>query len=163
MNSNNFIGFFIICLISSNQHSHYIMNVMAQNCKIFYNISDNQFCHLHKIDLYNLNQFVDIFLYYQSMSKKESLYTWMTQKAILTMEKITPTPKKTTFQKTGKLTPEEFVLAGDYLVQNYPAWEWMSGEKSKIRSNLPCSISLSTMYSDTFIMPFPAIANCFSI
>ena len=32
----NFIGFFIICLISSNQHSHYIMNVMAQNCKIFF-------------------------------------------------------------------------------------------------------------------------------
>lgn len=33
------------------------------------------------------------------------------------------------FQKTGKLTPQEFVEAGDALVQKCPAWEWASGEK----------------------------------
>lgn len=34
------------------------------------------------------------------------------------------------FQKTGKLTPEEFVLAGDALVQKCPVWEWASGDKA---------------------------------
>jgi ubiquitin-like-conjugating enzyme ATG3 len=31
------------------------------------------------------------------------------------------------FQNTGKLTPNEFIEAGDLLIQKFPAWEWHSG------------------------------------
>jgi ubiquitin-like-conjugating enzyme ATG3 len=69
--------------------------------------------------------------------EKESLRTWLTQKAILTAEKYAPTSNTSTFHKTGKLTPDEFVLAGDYLTQNFPLWTWESGNKTKTRSHLP--------------------------
>lgn len=71
------------------------------------------------------------------MSKESSLYTKITQKAILTAEKLIPVSNKSTFYKTGKLTPDEFVLAGDYLVTNFPSWKWQSGNKSKLRAHLP--------------------------
>lgn len=71
------------------------------------------------------------------MSDKESLRTWMTQKAILTAEKYTMISNKSTFHKTGKLTPDEFVLAGDYLVSNFPSWKWQSGNKDMFRDYLP--------------------------
>lgn len=29
-----------------------------------------------------------------------------------------------TFRSTGQITPEEFVLAGDFLVFKFPSWEW---------------------------------------
>ena len=29
-----------------------------------------------------------------------------------------------TFRETGQLTPEEFVLAGDFLVFKFPSWQW---------------------------------------
>lgn len=35
---------------------------------------------------------------------------------------------ESTFQKTGTLTPKEFVEAGDTLVQKIPVWQWASGE-----------------------------------
>lgn len=69
--------------------------------------------------------------------EKESLRTWLTQKAILTAEKYVPTSNTSTFHKTGKITPDEFVLAGDYLTQNFPLWSWQSGDKTKTRSHLP--------------------------
>lgn len=34
---------------------------------------------------------------------------------------------KSSFQATGKLTPQEFIEAGDALVQKFPAWEWVEG------------------------------------
>ena len=40
------------------------------------------------------------------------------------------------FQKTGKLTPDEFVKAGDTLVQKIPSWEWVKGQ-SNIQPYLP--------------------------
>lgn len=39
--------------------------------------------------------------------------------------------------KTGQLTPAEFVLAGDYLVENYMSWQWVAGEAGKLRKDLP--------------------------
>jgi len=33
-----------------------------------------------------------------------------------------------TLAETGKMTPEEFVVAGDMFVQTLPDWEWCSGE-----------------------------------
>lgn len=40
------------------------------------------------------------------------------------------------FQDTGKITPQEFIDAGDVLVQKFPAWEWCSG-LSNIQPSLP--------------------------
>jgi ubiquitin-like-conjugating enzyme ATG3 len=40
--------------------------------------------------------------------------------------KVMPTLKSNDFIKTGMLTPHEFVWTGDYLVKNYPMWEWES-------------------------------------
>ena len=40
------------------------------------------------------------------------------------------------FQDSGKITPHEFLEAGDMLVQKFPAWEWRSGA-SDILPSLP--------------------------
>ncbi|KAK9808986.1 hypothetical protein WJX72_007374 [[Myrmecia] bisecta] len=41
------------------------------------------------------------------------------------------------FKDQGVLTPEEFVLAGDYLVRTCPTWAWDAGEASKAKPYLP--------------------------
>lgn len=33
-------------------------------------------------------------------------------------------PTSSTFRSTGQITPEEFVLAGDFLVYKFPSWSW---------------------------------------
>lgn len=35
-----------------------------------------------------------------------------------------PISHTSTFRNTGQVTPEEFVLAGDYLVYKFPTWSW---------------------------------------
>jgi len=35
------------------------------------------------------------------------------------------------------LTPEEFVIAGDFLVHHCPTWQWHSGDRSKTKPYLP--------------------------
>lgn len=35
-----------------------------------------------------------------------------------------PITHTSTFRTTGQVTPEEFVLAGDYLVYKFPTWSW---------------------------------------
>ena len=35
-----------------------------------------------------------------------------------------PISHTSTFRTTGQVTPEEFVLAGDYLVYKFPTWSW---------------------------------------
>lgn len=35
-----------------------------------------------------------------------------------------PISHTSTFRNTGQVTPEEFVLAGDYLVYKFPTWAW---------------------------------------
>lgn len=37
---------------------------------------------------------------------------------------MTPVSRTSTFRETGKITPEEFVQAGDYLVYKFPSWQW---------------------------------------
>ena len=66
-----------------------------------------------------------------------SLITKAQQAILLTLDKHGRASKVSTFQETGKLTPEEFVAAGDYLVQNFPSWSWSSGDAGKTRSHLP--------------------------
>jgi ubiquitin-like-conjugating enzyme ATG3 len=53
------------------------------------------------------------------MSKNIIHQTWSTWR-----DWITPVSHTSTFRATGKLTPEEFVLAGDYLVYKFPSWQW---------------------------------------
>ena len=39
-------------------------------------------------------------------------------------DKWAPISHTSTFRNTGQITPEEFVLAGDYLVYKFPTWSW---------------------------------------
>lgn len=53
-------------------------------------------------------------------------------------DKYTPPSTKSTFRKTGEITAEEFVAAGDYLVFKFPSWSWADADPiSKRRSFLP--------------------------
>ena len=40
----------------------------------------------------------------------------------------TPVTHTSTFRKTGQITPEEFLAAGDYLVFKFPSWSWADAE-----------------------------------
>ncbi|KAK4183205.1 putative autophagy protein [Podospora australis] len=42
----------------------------------------------------------------------------------------TPASHTSTFRKTGEITPEEFLAAGDYLVYKFPTWSWSAAETS---------------------------------
>lgn len=39
-------------------------------------------------------------------------------------DRLAPVSRTSTFRNTGQITPEEFVLAGDYLVYKFPTWSW---------------------------------------
>lgn len=40
-------------------------------------------------------------------------------------EYITPAPTgPSSFRETGNITTEEFIEAGDYLVNKFPTWSW---------------------------------------
>lgn len=65
------------------------------------------------------------------------MLTKATQKLVLIMDKHGSAIRKSVFHETGKLTPEEFVIAGDFLVENFPSWSWCSGLPDKRRPHLP--------------------------
>jgi ubiquitin-like-conjugating enzyme ATG3 len=52
-------------------------------------------------------------------------------------EQLAPVARQSRFLDQGVLTPEEFVLAGDLLVQKCPTWQWASGLKEKRKDYLP--------------------------
>lgn len=53
-------------------------------------------------------------------------------------DKYAPPSTKSTFRKTGEITPEEFVAAGDYLVYKFPSWSWADADPiSKRATHLP--------------------------
>lgn len=39
--------------------------------------------------------------------------------------------------RRNRITPQEFVAAGDFLVYKFPTWEWEGGDKSMQRNYLP--------------------------
>lgn len=50
-------------------------------------------------------------------------------------DKFTPVSHTSTFRSTGQITPEEFVLAGDYLVYKFPSWSWADAATPAKRVN----------------------------
>ncbi|KXS17138.1 hypothetical protein M427DRAFT_68569 [Gonapodya prolifera JEL478] len=52
-------------------------------------------------------------------------------------EQLTPIATKSSFLQTGTLTPEEFVRAGDFLVDKCPTWTWAAGAEAKRKGYLP--------------------------
>jgi len=51
-------------------------------------------------------------------------------------EAMTPVPTVSQFKQQRTLTPAEFVLAGEYLVRQFPSWEWYGGVQSKRKNYL---------------------------
>ncbi|KAK4452815.1 autophagocytosis associated protein [Podospora aff. communis PSN243] len=49
-------------------------------------------------------------------------------------DKYAPPTTKSTFRKTGEITPDEFVAAGDYLVFKFPSWSWADADPISKRS-----------------------------
>eukprot|EP00760_Papus_ankaliazontas_P023102 PhM_4_TR1927/c0_g1_i1/m.3625/K08343/ATG3; ubiquitin-like-conjugating enzyme ATG3 len=59
------------------------------------------------------------------MASKVKNATWEWYKGVV--NQLTGPQTHSSFQKTGRLTPQEFEQAGDALVQRYPVWAWQSG------------------------------------
>lgn len=52
-------------------------------------------------------------------------------------EYLTPINNESNFRRTGEISPEEFVKAGDYLVYKFPTWKWGSCPPALQRKFLP--------------------------
>ncbi|KAG8900881.1 E2-like enzyme [Tulasnella sp. 403] len=50
---------------------------------------------------------------------------------------LSPVLRESKFKEHGRITPEEFVAAGDFLSYKFPVWTWEKGEASKAREFLP--------------------------
>ncbi|QRV93903.1 autophagy-related protein 3 [Ceratobasidium sp. AG-Ba] len=50
---------------------------------------------------------------------------------------LSPVLRESKFKEHGRITPEEFVAAGDFLAYKFPVWSWEKGETSKARDYLP--------------------------
>lgn len=52
-------------------------------------------------------------------------------------DKLTPVLKESKFKETGNITPEEFVAAGDFLIEISPSWKWSAGDAAERKIFLP--------------------------
>jgi len=52
---------------------------------------------------------------------------------------LSPVLKESKFREHGRITPEEFVAAGDFLAYKFPVWSWEAGDASKARDYLPAN------------------------
>ncbi|PWN48386.1 hypothetical protein IE53DRAFT_333803 [Violaceomyces palustris] len=50
---------------------------------------------------------------------------------------LSPVLRESKFKEHGRITPEEFVAAGDFLSYKFPTWSWCSGDAGKARDYLP--------------------------
>ncbi|KAJ1628050.1 hypothetical protein T492DRAFT_1020790 [Pavlovales sp. CCMP2436] len=57
--------------------------------------------------------------------------------ALSTAEYLAPVMTESQFQERGMLTPGEYLVAGDLLVQKCPTWQWSGGDPAKVRPHLP--------------------------
>ncbi len=53
------------------------------------------------------------------------------------VSKFTSPLKESKFYTEGKLTPEEYIIAGDFLVQKCPTWKWCSAKEGLSNNALP--------------------------
>ena len=53
------------------------------------------------------------------------------------VSKLTSPLKESKFYTEGKLTPEEYILAGDFLVEKCPTWKWCSAKEGLTNKALP--------------------------
>ncbi|KAJ7693348.1 autophagocytosis associated protein [Mycena rosella] len=52
-------------------------------------------------------------------------------------EYLSPVLKESKFKEHGRITPEEFVAAGDFLSYKFGMWTWEKGDASKAKDYLP--------------------------
>ncbi|GHJ88131.1 hypothetical protein NliqN6_4533 [Naganishia liquefaciens] len=50
---------------------------------------------------------------------------------------LSPVLKESKFKEHGRITPEEFVAAGDFLTYKFPVWQWQKAVPGKGRDFLP--------------------------
>lgn len=50
-------------------------------------------------------------------------------------DRYAPIKHTSTFRSTGQITPEEFILAGDYIVYKFPSWSWSDASSPARRVN----------------------------
>ncbi|KAK8845597.1 hypothetical protein IAR55_006313 [Kwoniella newhampshirensis] len=50
---------------------------------------------------------------------------------------LSPVLRESKFKEHGRITPEEFVAAGDFLTFKFPVWQWDKGDPSRARDFLP--------------------------
>ncbi|WWD22545.1 hypothetical protein CI109_107038 [Kwoniella shandongensis] len=50
---------------------------------------------------------------------------------------LSPVLRESKFKEHGRITPEEFVAAGDFLTFKFPVWQWEKGDSSRARDFLP--------------------------
>ena len=54
-------------------------------------------------------------------------------------EYLAPVLRDSKFKESGRITPAEFVAAGDFLVYKFPTWRWEAGQPAKRREYLPAA------------------------
>jgi len=67
----------------------------------------------------------------------QNIYNQVKSQALSFAEKLTPVLKQSKFKETGNITPEEFIVAGDFLNQVCKNWKWHSGSPGLKKSFLP--------------------------
>lgn len=50
---------------------------------------------------------------------------------------LAPVLRESKFREHGRITPDEFVAAGDFLTYKFPTWQWCAGDPSRARDYLP--------------------------